>query len=536
MRKLRLLGCLAVCASAALTPVRASSYREFRDLPQSAWYEEYIDEALNMGILDGVDGNTFAPDDSIRSIDAAKAFYRMAGQPYWIDAEYFSDVSAGPDSLAASYCIDTAIMSGYMDGTFRPDESISCSDLIVMDYIWAIRNGKAEDPAFTQDLSSYDWSGAALKWAEESGLVSDHIREILNSPITRAEACEIFVKTAALPAFEQAEPEAESDPETEEAAEISEETETSEQTPAAEPSLSNAPEQDALQETEPAADETSGSDCQPETETASPSEAEPAAEAGQDQNAKDEPDHEEMSWFERLFNWTVSENPDAVNPGKAAGVDVSNAEMYGIDISEHQGDIDLTPYKDQFVIIRAGWHTTEDLYYRQNIAKCEQLGIPYGIYWYSYALDETQAREEAEAFKNALQGTSPSMGVWIDMENDSWKSDHGFTVSGENISSIASTIGETIREAGYQPGIYCSSRWMGYFDERMSDYPFWIAYYGRNDGDIHADYSDRAVMYQYTSNPIDKNILYRSDVLSKPAAGQPSDQKTEDCFGNMLEK
>ena len=57
--------------------------------------------------------------------------------------------------------------------------------------------------------------------------------------------------------------------------------------------------------------------------------------------------------------------------------------MNGIDISQWQGDMDLTPYKDGFVIIRGGFWTSADPWAERNIAKCEKLGIPWGLYWYS---------------------------------------------------------------------------------------------------------------------------------------------------------
>ena len=73
--------------------------------------------------------------------------------------------------------------------------------------------------------------------------------------------------------------------------------------------------------------------------------------------------------------------------------------MNGIDISQWQGDMDLTPYKDGFVIIRGGFWTSADPWAERNIAKCEKLGIPWGLYWYSYALIEAQARQQLRLIK-----------------------------------------------------------------------------------------------------------------------------------------
>ena len=71
--------------------------------------------------------------------------------------------------------------------------------------------------------------------------------------------------------------------------------------------------------------------------------------------------------------------------------------MNGIDISQWQGDINLAPYQNGFVIVRGGFWTSVDPWAERNIAKCDALSIPWGLYWYSYALNEEQAREEAAA-------------------------------------------------------------------------------------------------------------------------------------------
>ena len=78
----------------------------------------------------------------------------------------------------------------------------------------------------------------------------------------------------------------------------------------------------------------------------------------------------------------------------------------GIDISAHQGNIDLSALKSQidFVIIRVGYGTkgTIDTKFKRNADLCRSLGIPVGFYWYSYALDQNGARQEAQACLNAI--------------------------------------------------------------------------------------------------------------------------------------
>ena len=54
---------------------------------------------------------------------------------------------------------------------------------------------------------------------------------------------------------------------------------------------------------------------------------------------------------------------------------MSKVYMEGIDISSWQGNIDLSKYKDKFVIIRIGYSTTLDSKAVRNMSECERLGI-----------------------------------------------------------------------------------------------------------------------------------------------------------------
>ena len=74
----------------------------------------------------------------------------------------------------------------------------------------------------------------------------------------------------------------------------------------------------------------------------------------------------------------------------------------GIDISTFQRNIDLEKLKDKidFVIIRVGFGVsgTIDNKFKRNVELCKVLNIPFGFYWYSYALNEKGAEAEAKAF------------------------------------------------------------------------------------------------------------------------------------------
>lgn len=181
--------------------------------------------------------------------------------------------------------------------------------------------------------------------------------------------------------------------------------------------------------------------------------------------------------------------------------------MNGIDISQWQGDMDLTPYKDGFVIIRGGFWTSADPWAERNIAKCEKLGIPWGLYWYSYALNEAQARQEAEACLRFLNGRKPRLGVWFDMEDaDGYKAKNGFPEN-ETVNAMCKAFCAAMEEAGNKTGVYANLDW---FENRIGDtgYDRWIAAWGANDGEHYPDLSGKCIFHQYRGEPLDLDIMH----------------------------
>lgn len=182
--------------------------------------------------------------------------------------------------------------------------------------------------------------------------------------------------------------------------------------------------------------------------------------------------------------------------------------MNGIDVSEHQGDFDFTPYKDGFVIIRGGYGIRNaDKWAERNIAKCDALGIPWGIYWYSYALNGPTAKLEAERCLRFLNGRKPRLGVWFDMEDaDGYKAYNGFP-SNETITAMCKTFCAAMEDAGNRTGVYANLDW---FENRIGDtgYDKWIAAWGWNDGEHYPDLSGQCVMQQYRGSPLDLDMMY----------------------------
>lgn len=101
------------------------------------------------------------------------------------------------------------------------------------------------------------------------------------------------------------------------------------------------------------------------------------------------------------------------------------ATTSGIDVSKWQGKIDWQKVKDagiQFAILRAGYGDTLsypsqlDETFEYNYSQCKRVGLPVGVYWYSYAVTSEMARQEAKSCIAVLQGKQFEYPIYYDVE------------------------------------------------------------------------------------------------------------------------
>lgn len=157
----------------------------------------------------------------------------------------------------------------------------------------------------------------------------------------------------------------------------------------------------------------------------------------------------------------------------------------GIDVSEWQGKIDWEKVKSNidFAIIRLGYgQNTLDAQARRNIAECNRLGIPYGVYWFSYAYSVERAKNEA---RNAIARLKELAGkldypFWFDWEYDSRNhaAKLGYTISNQLLRDMAWAFCSIIEEAGYYAGIYANHDYVHnyYGEDIFRRFDLWYAY------------------------------------------------------------
>lgn len=181
-----------------------------------------------------------------------------------------------------------------------------------------------------------------------------------------------------------------------------------------------------------------------------------------------------------------------------------------IDVSSWQGDVDWAKAKADGVegaIIRLGygWGNYADAKAQRNINECKRLGIPFGIYWYSYAYDANCARAEGNdvAAKLRQMGVSPNdlkYPVYYDLEKWTWAG-HTPPTNPNVYSGMADAWYGALQSAGYKNlGVYSYTSYLQGPLNNSNIYAKtrWVAQYGAQMGYNAFGANDRG--WQYTSS------------------------------------
>ena len=135
----------------------------------------------------------------------------------------------------------------------------------------------------------------------------------------------------------------------------------------------------------------------------------------------------------------------------------------GIDVSKYQGEIDWEAVKNDgidYAIIRVGIRgyseggILEDEFFRQNIEGAIANEIPVGVYFFTQALNEEEALEEANFVIGMLQGYQLTYPVYLDIEDVKKENCRTNNLTVEERTNNAKVFLEAVREAGYQPALY----------------------------------------------------------------------------------
>ncbi len=185
--------------------------------------------------------------------------------------------------------------------------------------------------------------------------------------------------------------------------------------------------------------------------------------------------------------------------------DSKRESVKGVDLSKYNGTVDFTKLKEAgvgFAMLRlasrgygSGKISLDEKFveYAQN---AQVAGIQIGAYFYSQAVNENEAVEEANYIVGAISGFNVKYPVAIDIERVSGDEARTDKLTNKERTSIVKMFCDTVKGYGYKPIIYASSEMLvGGLDlKELQDYDVWLA-----DEKIPTEYPYRFGMWQYNT-------------------------------------
>lgn len=226
----------------------------------------------------------------------------------------------------------------------------------------------------------------------------------------------------------------------------------------------------------------------------------------------------EVPYYPEIPAATYNEENFTMEDGRITYEDAAVNHSTGIDVSAFQGDIDWEAVAQDnidFAIIRIGYRgygsegiIREDENARKNIVEASAAGLNVGVYFYSQAITQEEAVEEAEFVLNIIKDYNIDGPVVYDWENEPGVGMRTDNLDGSIITQCAVGFCERIKSEGYTPAVYfnLTDAYVRYDLDKISDYIFW---YAQHEGEIPAFYYNYNI-WQYSDsgkvNGIDGNV------------------------------
>lgn len=203
------------------------------------------------------------------------------------------------------------------------------------------------------------------------------------------------------------------------------------------------------------------------------------------------------------YDWTCLQTKDQF---KNYIVNDSITSYRGIDVATFQGEIDWQAVKNagvDFAMIRLGYRgygsgsLELDERFEINIKGATDAGIDVGVYFFTQAITEEEAIEEAKFVLDNIKNYNITYPIGFDIEPITYDTARTDYLTGRQLTSFASTFCETIDDAGYIPTIYSNKRmFLLKLDlSSLSKYHFWYASY-----QSQPDYPYDFQIWQYSKN------------------------------------
>ena len=188
---------------------------------------------------------------------------------------------------------------------------------------------------------------------------------------------------------------------------------------------------------------------------------------------------------------------------------------FGVDVSKYQKDIDwkrAAAAGVQFAIVRCGYRGSssgslvEDPYFKTNMENAAAAGVKLGVYFFSQAVNETEAVEEASMAAMLCKDYELDYPIFIDVENAGGRAD---LLDVDTRTAVIKAFCETVKSAGYHGGVYSARSWFEkkIHDEEIEPYVRWLAEWRAT-----PKYKGNFSLWQYTSSGHIDGINNRVDL------------------------
>lgn len=179
----------------------------YTDVKENDWYYASVTKASNMGLLNGMSENKFAPKENLSRSMLATILYRLAGSPDVKHDNVFTDIKEDSwYTKAIIWASQNGIVNGVGNNKFAPDANVTREQIATMLYRFAelkntnvtVTEDKTGNYADSTKISSYALN--PMKWALANGILNGDSATTVSPTknATRAEAATLIVRFADL--------------------------------------------------------------------------------------------------------------------------------------------------------------------------------------------------------------------------------------------------------------------------------------------------------------------------------------------------
>lgn len=225
----------------------------------------------------------------------------------------------------------------------------------------------------------------------------------------------------------------------------------------------------------------------------------------------------ETFFFDKNGNYVTGEQviQGAKYNFDSKGALVKGSGTLGIDVSKWNGNINWTAVKNSgvsFVIIRCGYRGSstgalvEDPKFKTNIKGATDAGLKVGIYFFSQAITDVEAVEEASMTIDLIKSYKISYPVFLDVEDSGGRGDK---IDSNTRTAVIQAFCQTMKNSGYTAGVYANRSWLtGKMNAgALSSYKIWLAQYN-----TEVTYTGKYDLWQYSSKGSVNGISGNTDM------------------------